>query len=116
MTETQKPNLPLLRKVLDHIDKFPEQWDQGWWGRKSACGTVCCLAGWACILSGHELEFGECRTIAHVAIGDRYIENIAAEELGVTAMEAQNLFHINIGRSDIQLVAEQIAARVGETL
>jgi hypothetical protein len=56
MTE-QTPNAELAYKVLDHIDAYPEQWDQGTYIGKVECGTVACFAGWAVLLSGDEPVF-----------------------------------------------------------
>ncbi len=41
--------------VADHIEAHPELHNQGSWGDGSAdpaCGTPCCVAGWACHLGG----------------------------------------------------------------
>jgi hypothetical protein len=47
--------LALRAAVARHIDEHPELHDQGAWGDGSddpACGTPCCVAGWACHLGG----------------------------------------------------------------
>ena len=49
MNETT-PNVPLLRKTLEHIEAHPEQWNQEFW----RCGTGMCFAGTACDLDGGE--------------------------------------------------------------
>lgn len=49
MTEV-KPNVPLLRRTLAHIEANPLTWDQSWW----RCETGMCFAGWACELAGGE--------------------------------------------------------------
>lgn len=41
-------NIELLDKVLDHIEKNPESWNQRAW----RCGTTYCFAGHAALLSG----------------------------------------------------------------
>lgn len=41
-------NIELLDKVLDHIEKNPESWNQSAW----RCGTTYCFAGHAALLSG----------------------------------------------------------------
>ena len=50
---------PALRElVADHIQQHPELHDQGEWGSGEAdpaCGTPCCVAGWACHLGGGDL-------------------------------------------------------------
>lgn len=75
-TELPTPNLPLLRKVLNHIDEHPEEWNQqNWMTRFSpllnagdtvdvgyrkvtvpACGTAFCIAGHALHMSGYEFS------------------------------------------------------------
>ena len=45
----------LRLRVADHIEAHPELHNQGEWGDGSAdeaCGTPCCVAGWACHLGG----------------------------------------------------------------
>jgi hypothetical protein len=45
----------LRLRVADHIEAHPELHDQVEWGDGSAdeaCGTPCCVAGWACHLGG----------------------------------------------------------------
>lgn len=44
------PNIPLLRKTLEHIESHPEEWDQSKWH----CGTKFCFAGHACMINGDE--------------------------------------------------------------
>jgi pentapeptide repeat protein len=47
--------MALRRQVADHIEAHPELHDQESWGDGSAdpaCGTPCCVAGWACHLGG----------------------------------------------------------------
>jgi len=47
--------LQLRKAVADHIEAHPELHDQKEWGEgeaNPACGTPCCVAGWACRLGG----------------------------------------------------------------
>src|SRR6185436_9082159 len=51
----------LRAAVASHIEAHPELHDQGSWGSGSddpACGTPCCVAGWACHLGGGEQGLG----------------------------------------------------------
>ena len=59
--------IALLRKTLDHITAHRDQWNQGVWVNGKAefclraidagsCGTVGCLAGWAVLLAGHQVD------------------------------------------------------------
>lgn len=48
-------NKTLLRKVRNHILAEPRRYNQGRFGRaddNAPCGTACCIAGWAIVLSG----------------------------------------------------------------
>lgn len=48
-------NSELLLKVRDHILEEPKRCDMSDWIRRSKqspCGTIACIAGWACVLSG----------------------------------------------------------------
>lgn len=56
-------NEQLLRDVASHIEAHPEQYNQGTYGREAACGTTACIAGWACLLSGHEALVREMETL-----------------------------------------------------
>ncbi len=45
----------LRQRVADQIREYPELHDQQVWGGRgddAACGTPCCVAGWACRLGG----------------------------------------------------------------
>jgi len=48
------PNVPLLRKVREHIEAHPEEWRQNDWRTVRDCGTAYCFAGWACQIDGGE--------------------------------------------------------------
>jgi hypothetical protein len=45
------PNLDLLDRVMDHIDRHPEEWNQENW----FCGTAACFAGHAVLMDGWEV-------------------------------------------------------------
>lgn len=107
------PNLPLLRKVLDHIDAHPEEWRQEVWVSKTPCGTAHCIAGHAVVLSG-----GQFVTLNRVRIGEKVqnVHNVAADLLGLDDRTADDLFDAGNTREDIQRIAERIAERAGERL
>ena len=50
-------NVVLLKKIKKHILAYPRAFDMSDWGRSAPinqatpCGTVACIAGWACYLS-----------------------------------------------------------------
>lgn len=83
-------NVPLLRKVLEHITEHPEEWNQATWARETACGSVCCVAGHAAVMTGHTLKYEDGR--AYVTTDGRSIMEVAAEELGLGDTQAINLF------------------------
>src|SRR6478609_6380573 len=61
------PNLPLLRKVLEHIDAHPEEWHQSVWAMEtsaSECGTAFCVAGHTVVMAGGELLWDEAACLA----------------------------------------------------
>lgn len=47
------PNVPLLRKTLEHIEAHPEEWKQKVW----RCNSGMCFAGWAATLHGAEWAY-----------------------------------------------------------
>ena len=44
-------NTKLLLEIKKHILTHPKQLNMGTWMTKTNCGTTCCIAGWACLLS-----------------------------------------------------------------
>lgn len=126
MVEEPKPNLPLLRAVLAQIDATPERWNQGYWATKTDCGTAYCIAGWAVHISnpqaqpywgGTELDNAdEACVVLDEEDGERFIDQSARKLLGLTGTESWSLFGGKNTRADVQRIAEQIAARAGESL
>ncbi len=117
MTET-KPNAELAYRVLDHIDANPDSWDQGLWLKRTDCGTAGCFAGWACMLAGDEPSFrfiDSLRTDFVEVDGDRvYVEDRAADRLGITPELADALFHPANTREVLgDMVAEIFGPRPG---
>lgn len=121
------PNLPLLRKVLDHIDTNPKEWQQGTWAND--CGTAFCVAGHALNMDGQVQNTRDGITIQGKALwqscecedghrfGDVEIAHCAGMKvLGITDAEADDLFAGDNSRHRVQVVAERIAQRAGERL
>lgn len=52
-------NYKAIEKVYNQISKKPEQFDMTYFHRETECGTVACLAGWACILFDSEYYYDE---------------------------------------------------------
>lgn len=97
-----KPNMPLLRRVLEHIDTFPQQWDQSTFTRETTtCGTTHCVGGWT-----NALVYGE-GVLAELE-RDRYWgeDDLAEELLGLTKSEAHALFYTTMTPSAILTPAE----------
>jgi len=49
-------NPALGRKILDHITANRDQFDMSDYGFSSECGTTACIAGWAMLLSGYQVD------------------------------------------------------------
>lgn len=133
--ELPRPNLPLLRKVLDHIDAHPNEWYQSEWGIRTdsypltfidgnapACGTAFCIAGHAAVMSGATPVWGEEGNLSYIRPpggGFADVQEFARKALGLTHDEASSLdglFAAENDRDEIQRHAEAIAARAGERL
>lgn len=119
--EEPRPNLPLLRKVLDHIDAHPEEYDQAVW--VNACGTAFCVAGHALRLEGHAIELRREEMDGVFPRDNTYLDgelvnihDAARDALGLTNEEAYLLFDENNSRYAVQYTATDIAARAGERL
>lgn len=132
MNDVPTPNLPLLRKILTHIDEHPEEWFQGSWRldwrgispswhhelRRQAphlvripqCGTSFCIAGHALAMTG-ELGPDGMGMPSSGGWGES-----ARQVLGLTTYEADKLFWGGRTRQEIQEIAQEIAARAGEEL
>jgi hypothetical protein len=82
---THGVNVPLLRKVLEHVTEHPDQHDQRVWVKQTGCGTAACLAGWAVLIEGLDPDM----SIACGYFGTEYLEDgrdiavVAAELIGV---------------------------------
>lgn len=116
--EPPVPNLPLLRKVLDHIDAHPEEWNQGLYWTATVCVTAYCIAG-------HAVAMTEgVRTVRLDEMPGRFVspqsgrdwDTAAIAHLGLTDDEAGVLFSGDNTREQVQAIAESIAARAGERL
>lgn len=82
--DIEAPAKTNLRKVRDLIASLSdEQFDMGAYAEEEPCGTVACIAGWACIVAG----VGN----IHSLVGDDIHER-AQRHLGLTTQAATNLF------------------------
>lgn len=72
---TEKPqlNTELFEKIKQKITENPEGLDMNKW--RDRCGTVMCIAGWACVLSGEDI------------MKVKYIPYVGAKLLGISFNE-----------------------------
>lgn len=98
-----KPNLPLINKVMDHIEAHPEEHNQADWAIKvdHPCGTAYCYAGHAVHMSGGEMIFtdGHAVHIAEFCImpgsenpHGRRVDDTAVDLLGISPQMAEYMF------------------------
>lgn len=99
-------NAPLLRKVLDHITAHPEEWDQTDWASMTSCGTACCVAGHAAVMTGHTPDFRGYGS-THVTSDGRYICDVAREELRLEHWQADDLFAVCYTLKDLWRIASE---------
>jgi hypothetical protein len=116
--DVSTPNVPLLRKVLTHIEEHPDEHDQAQWAVRTGCGTAYCFAGWAAVMSGAELDWRHAGVDEHgrpttdsceVDGQRRYIEGYAKDQLGLSYNDANDLFAWRNSRERLREVAERIA-------
>lgn len=100
-------NIPLLRKVMDHITAHPEEHDQTTWGQRRHCGTTFCVAGWAVQFAGHEIVWPSDDEAEFVEDGQA-IADVAETALGLTPWQAEQLFHQSFGLPQVWDAVEEI--------
>jgi hypothetical protein len=76
--------------VIDSI--VAERLDMTTWARRTSCGTVMCLAGWAAVHAGDPPRFLEGATHTMYTLSGYPVETVAREYLGLTVQEACTLF------------------------
>lgn len=97
-------NVPLMRKVLEHISEHPEEHDQGTWAERTACGTTMCMAGHAVVMAGHQISWpgtlddeSSADFVTEPIVVDnettRRIPAVAAHELGLTEEQKDAFFY-----------------------
>lgn len=97
MSTEQIVNVPLLRKVMEHIAAHPEEWEQEEYAVQRPCGTAYCVAGTVAQWAGEEFAF-ECMpgdrivAMSRLSSGER-VEDFAREALGLSCTQAYHLFH-----------------------
>lgn len=110
-----EPNVPLLRKVWEHVKDEPQDFNQRTWVDSTGeCGTSYCFAGHTLVMAG--------RTLTHdlfsmyldgVAVSHVEVREAAARELGLEQEVADELFW---GRNDLAEIRDQVSMIIGEEL
>lgn len=92
-------NVPLARKVMEHIVENPDEWDQAEYGQRTECGTAFCFAGHTVLLAGHDVSWMECpcgegapHFFSSSTTNGESISFVARRQLGLAYQEARELF------------------------
>lgn len=107
-------NVELFERVIAAIDNEPERLGMShYFLRKEGeeCGTACCIAGWACILSGavptNFEDIGDREEESYLvktAQGERvFAVALGRESLGLSGDQANDLFHCSEWSRDDQI-------------
>lgn len=122
-------NLPLLRKAVDWAEAETaktegfREWNQVAWMMNAECGTTYCIAGYVVVQS----PLFEVTTVKDGQSGWAELRRTdtgrrvpwstaAAELLGLTRGEADDLFEADNSIEDVRRIAEEIAEDAGERL
>jgi hypothetical protein len=117
-----------LRKALEFDHAHPEEHDQSMWAMQTDCGTTMCLAGTVLAQAGYEFifipdstvgvrnEHGLIRTLkAPAALCARspegrhvVISTEAARLLGISSLQADDLFHESHNIRELYETAHEI--------
>lgn len=92
-------NTDLAERVMAQIKDHPETWEQGYWATKTDCGTAHCVAGWACTLSGQQIEMRTSGLGNYTAEG--HVSDVARRLLGLTPLRGHALFD---GENDLDTI------------
>lgn len=114
------PNVPLLRKVLEHIEAHPEEWDQGTW----RCETAMCFAGHAADIAGAQWVGKGKYLLADPDIdppekirstGVTTASARAVQVLGITWEQANGLFVGSNTLDDLRRIVGELIEQAGAT-
>lgn len=123
---TESYNTDLLMQVREQIVTEPETHRQGVWAvaqsdpRKGGdCGTAYCVAGWAAVLDGQQLdwdEIGNGEWDASLIVGGALISDHAQDALGLTYTEQCQLFRGDNTRPEVLAMLDKLitAGKNGE--
>lgn len=98
------PNRELLEKTLQYIVDHPEEHNQAHW----VCGTAMCFAGHAVVLAGHQLHRLSDGTLTGNTVDGNHVSTIARDELGLTYMQSETLFHSKNSVHDIKEIVNDL--------
>lgn len=136
------PDIPRLRKVLEHITAHPEEHVQDAWAiryiedgepfseycapirqflesaRQKGCGTAMCVAGHVVHQAGYDIDWnsGYLTEWCRKSGDSRGISPVAQELLGLDSKSARELFRCSNTLEDLWRIAREIAERAGEQL
>jgi hypothetical protein len=116
---THGVNVPLLRKVLEHVTAHPEEWNQAEWARRDSCGTAYCIAGHTVVMAGNEVRwspfcFEHEYEVSGTLVDGRRVGDVAVELLGIpiplrrVGVEKGHLFYSENTLSDLWRIASQL--------
>ena len=105
----EKLNEPLIAKVLEHIKRFPEAYDQNDVARSCSiskgtpCGAIGCFGGWAVLFGYPKRERSD--------VAESVDLDEAAEVLGLKEDEANFLFDVATGnpKDDYKTIVKRLA-------
>jgi hypothetical protein len=114
MSTSRVENVDLLRTVMEHVTRHPDQLDMDVWGVRYACGTEMCIAGWAAVFAEAEqnwqtLGSENVPVLSAVKIDERWRgpEEAAEVLLGLTREDADRLFFAD-DLDDVWEIVEEI--------
>jgi hypothetical protein len=115
-------NLERLKTLRETVTTRENEWDQRDWARKYSCGTTMCLAGWASVLAGKEIDWRKSKhrlrgesVVASWLTSGEYIGQFAADWLDLDEEEADDLFHAYT-KQEALIVLDDLIAYEEESL
>lgn len=104
-----------LDAVLDYIEKHPEEWYQGSWGHRTACGTAGCIAYHVGRHDGAEIKWQDFSDalgpyFAIGRIGGEGASTYAQRSLGLSDEQAEELFGGANTMQDLRDMRDALAA------
>lgn len=114
------PNDELLARTLRHIIENPREWDQESWAHRwededklgrDVCGTAYCFAGTAVVLTGHPILWEGDHAFSDLVVdgdGVEEVPGVARRELGLSADDAEWLFHPENSLTNLCDIVRQI--------